>query len=96
MPFRTVDLPDGLAERPICPDCEGIGWSGLQQINSTKTGTHLEPACESKMSDSRPCAPPFAFGDATPRPGSTFRVRSPRFPVMIEKHLCGGCLCVQC
>ena len=24
VPFRTVDLPDGLAERPICPDCEGM------------------------------------------------------------------------
>jgi len=22
--FWTVDLPDGLAERPICPDCEGM------------------------------------------------------------------------
>ena len=69
-----LTFPIGLAERPICPDCEGTacGWSGLQQINSTKTGTHLEPACEGKMSDSRPCAPPFAFGDATPRPRGTF------------------------
>ena len=24
VPFTTVDLPDGLAERPICPDCEGM------------------------------------------------------------------------
>ena len=85
-----LTFPTDWQNAQFAPTANMMRLVWMQQINSTKPGTHLEPACESKMSDSRPCAPPFALGDATPRPGGTFWVRSPRFPVMIEKNLCEG------
>ena len=51
MSFRIVDLPYGLAERPICPDCEGmmrLVWIAADGQNQDRH-TFGCPACRCEV-----------------------------------------------
>lgn len=51
MPLLTVGLPDGLAERPICPDCEGMMRLVWIAEDKQRQGRHTFgcPTCKSEV-----------------------------------------------
>jgi len=50
-PFKTIALPDGLTERPICPDCDAMMRLVWIAVNKQSQDRHTFecPVCKSEI-----------------------------------------------
>jgi uncharacterized protein YbaR (Trm112 family) len=51
-PFETIGLPDGLIERPICPNCDAmmrLVWIAAANRHGEDRHTFECPACKSEF-----------------------------------------------